>query len=123
MPKDSLILESIKIIDVNDDHSYKPYIRLWGIGLPGIKTEKIKLDEYLEGWVLLNNDEIALVFLSEYNKAVYIKTTMTPPRQVKLISEIDPPESPDKRKTFALLLGTNKPLKLIELMEKEWDAD
>ncbi|PCH66435.1 MAG: hypothetical protein COC01_07955 [Bacteroidetes bacterium] len=119
--KDSLILESIKIIDVNSDHSYLPYMRLWGIGQPEIKTETIKIDEYLEGWFLLNNDEIGLVFLSGHKKAIYIKTKQKSPRHVKIISKIDPAVTPDNRKTFSVLLGTNEAEKLKEKMEKEWN--
>lgn len=120
IPKDSLILESIKIIDVNSEHSYKPYIRLWGIGQPEIKTGKIKIDKYLEGWFLLNNDDIALIFLSEHKKAIYIKTKLKPPQQVKIISKIEPSESPDHRKNYSILLGTNNPAELKELMKKKW---
>ena len=121
IPKDSLILESIKIIDVNSDHSYIPYLRVWGIGQPEIKTENIKIDEYLEGWFLLNNDEISLVFMSGHKKAIYIKTKLKTPGHVKLISKIEPAVSPDNRKTFSILLGTDDAAELQERMKKEWE--
>jgi len=120
IPKDSLILESIKIVDVNADYSYKPRIRLWGIGQPRIQTEKIKLDKYLEGWFLLNNGDIALLFLSEHKKAIFIKTKLSPPAQVKFVYNYGTEESPADNKTFSLLLGTDTPIKLKEKMEQEW---
>ena len=120
IPKDSIIQKSIQIIDVSVKHSHKPYRRLWGIGQPRIKTDRIELDKYREGWFMLNNDDIALVFMGEHNKAIYIRTTMPPPKHVKLISKIEPVESPEKRKTFTLLLGTSNPFEMKEKLIYEW---
>jgi len=112
IPKDSLILESIKIIDVNSDHSYIPYLRLWGIGQPEIQTENQeefakaiaairKLSRVVSTMTLNVNDEIALVFMSGHKKAIYIRTKLNVPGHVKIISKIEPAVSPDTRKTWS----------------------
>jgi len=123
IPKDSLIIESIKVIDFNSDYSYKPYFRLWGISQPEFKTKNIKIDKYNEGWFLLNNDEIALVFLSQHSKAVYIRTKLKPPSQVRLISKIEPTDSSGIRENFSVLLGSDKPDELKKLLEAKWLND
>lgn len=120
IPKDSLILESIRIIDIGKDHSYKPYRRVMGIGQPPVKIDRVTIDRYLEGWFLLNNDDMALIFLSEHKYAIYIKTKVKPPGPVLLISEVDPPEEQGQREYFSILLGTDNPEVLVQIMENKW---
>jgi len=118
--KDSLILESLKIVDISNDHSYKPYRRVMGIGQPPLKIDRVSIDRYLEGWFLLNNDEIALIFLSEHKYAIYFKTRSKPPGLVPIISEINPPELQGQRENFSILLGTDNPEALIKMMREKW---
>ena len=116
IPKDSLIIESIRIVDVNSNS----YLRLWGEDQPKLETEIIKLDQHLQGWFELDNHEIAYVLLSEHKTAVYVKTKLMPPSHVIKISNLLPDSYYDNS-SYALLLGTDEPMKLKESMEYNWD--
>ncbi len=64
IPREEIMKEGVKIIDLNTSPEYKPRIRTNGIGLPG----------YSEGWFKLKNNEKALLFVTDYSKVVYIPT-------------------------------------------------
>ena len=64
IPKENLVDEEVKIINLNLQKEYKPKLRTNGIGLPG----------YSEGWFKLKNNEKALLFVTDYSKVVYIPT-------------------------------------------------
>ena len=64
LPKDSLIKENAKILNLGIDTEYQPRIRTNGIGLPG----------YKEGWFKLKNGERALLFITDVSRVVYIPT-------------------------------------------------
>lgn len=117
VPKDSLVLESLRIINFSTEEQYQPTLRLWGVGQPAVETGPVSIGEYLEGWFRLQNGELALAFLSEHEQAIYIQTKLRPPRQVRLLSGLGENEV-DKH--FVLLLGTDEPEALKELMEQQW---
>ena len=64
IPKENLVDEEVKIINLNRQKEYQPKLRTNGIGLPG----------YSEGWFKLKNNEKALLFVTDYSKVVYIPT-------------------------------------------------
>ena len=64
IPKEDIAGESVKIVDFNTSPEYKPRIRTNGVGLPG----------YSEGWFKLNNNEKALLFVTDRSNVVYIPT-------------------------------------------------
>ncbi len=64
IPKEDIAAENAKIINLNASLQYKPRIRTNGVGLPG----------YSEGWFKLNNNEKALLFVTDRSKVVYIPT-------------------------------------------------
>jgi len=64
IPKDSLIKENVRILNLNIEREYRPRLRTNGIGLPG----------YSEGWFRLENGEKALLFVTDRSNIVYIPT-------------------------------------------------
>lgn len=64
IPKEDVAVENAKIIDFNTSPEYKPRIRTNGVGLPG----------YSEGWFKLQNNEKALLFVTDRSNMVYIPT-------------------------------------------------
>lgn len=64
IPKEDIAGEQAKIIDFDTSPEYKPRIRTNGIGLPG----------YAAGWFKLQNDEKALLFVTDRSNVVYIPT-------------------------------------------------
>ena len=64
IPKESIMIENTRILNLNGESELKPTRRTNGIGLPG----------YSEGWFKLANDERALLFVSDRVNVVYILT-------------------------------------------------
>ena len=64
IPKESIIKEDLKIINLDTDREYRPRIRKRGISLPG----------YKEGWFKLSNREKALLYVGDNSKVVYFPT-------------------------------------------------
>ena len=64
IPKENLVDQSVKIINLNQQKEYQPRLRTNGVGLPG----------YSEGWFKLRNDEKALLFVTDRSNVVYIPT-------------------------------------------------
>jgi len=64
IPKENLVGGEVEIINLNLQKEYQPKLRTNGIGLPG----------YSEGWFKLQNNEKALLFVTDYSKVVYIPT-------------------------------------------------
>ena len=64
IPKEDIAEENAEIINLDANPQYKPRIRTNGVGLPG----------YSEGWFKLNNNEKALLFVTDRSKVVYIPT-------------------------------------------------
>jgi hypothetical protein len=63
--KEFIIIDGIRIINLNEKSEYTPYLRTNGIGFP----------RYYEGWFRLKNREKALVLIrGKTKKAVYIPT-------------------------------------------------
>ena len=65
IPKEEIVGENVKIINLNTDAEYKPRLRTNGVGLPG----------YSQGWFKLSNDEKALLFVTDRSQVVYIPTS------------------------------------------------
>ena len=65
IPKESIIIEDSRILNLNVEGELKPIRRTNGIGLPG----------YSEGWFKLANGERALLFVTDRFNVVYIPTT------------------------------------------------
>ena len=65
IPKESIIVENSRILNLNVDSELKPVRRTNGIGLPG----------YSEGWFRLANGERALLFVSDRVNVIYLPTT------------------------------------------------
>jgi len=63
IPKEDIIEDGIRTLDLSVERDYKPRIRTNGIGLPG----------YKEGWFRLRNGEKALLFVTS-DVVVYIPT-------------------------------------------------
>lgn len=64
IPREQIAVERVKVVDLNIDSEYKPKLRTNGIGLPG----------YAEGWFKLQNNEKALLFMTDRSSVVYIPT-------------------------------------------------
>ncbi len=64
IPREEIVKEGVKIIDLNAQAEYKPRLRTNGVGLPG----------YREGWFKLKNSEKALLFVTDYSSVVYVPT-------------------------------------------------
>ena len=64
IPKDSIIKEDLRIINLDVDRGYRPRIKNRGLSLPG----------YKEGWFKLSNREKALLYLGDWSKVVYLPT-------------------------------------------------
>ena len=65
IPKESIIIEDSRILNLNVERELKPILRTNGIGLPG----------YSEGWFKLANGEKALLFVTDRFNVVYMPTT------------------------------------------------
>ncbi|MDF2955352.1 MAG: hypothetical protein OD815_000968 [Candidatus Alkanophagales archaeon MCA70_species_2] len=63
IPKEQIIKDGIRTLDLSVKSEYKPRIRTNGIGLPG----------YKEGWFKLRNGKKALLFVTS-NTVVYVPT-------------------------------------------------
>ena len=84
IPRDVLVREKARVINLNVEREYKPRWRTNGVGLPG----------YAEGWFRLFNGERALLFVTERSRIVYIPTTegysllLTPSRPEEFLKAI-----------------------------------
>ncbi|MBM2825497.1 MAG: hypothetical protein HW402_1161 [Dehalococcoidales bacterium] len=65
IPKEQVVGEGVRIINLDTSPEYKPGLRTNGIGLPG----------YSAGWFRLKNKEKALLFVTDPSKVVYLPTT------------------------------------------------
>lgn len=77
IPKEQIIPQQIKMVNLAQDQSFAPTVRTNGIGLPG----------FLSGWFRLKNKEKALLFITNREKALYIPTRQN---YVLLVSTTDP---------------------------------
>ncbi|MDD5339191.1 MAG: PH domain-containing protein [Dehalococcoidales bacterium] len=64
IPKEDIVIDGVRIINLNNESNYKPKWRTNGAGLIG----------YLAGWFSLHNGERALLFLTDRSSVVYIPT-------------------------------------------------
>ena len=64
VPKDKMVLQSARAVDLDQDTSLAPKWRTGGTGYPGYKA----------GWYRLANDSKALVFITDPHHVVYIPT-------------------------------------------------
>lgn len=64
IPKDKIIIEKVKKVNLKEDRQLTPTMRTNGIGLPG----------FLSGWFRLKNKEKALLFVTDREKVLYIPT-------------------------------------------------
>lgn len=64
IPKESIIPEGIRFVNLNYDEMYKP----------GMKSSGLHYPFYKEGWYRLKNGERALVFVTDESKTIYIPT-------------------------------------------------
>lgn len=65
IPRTELRLDLARVIDLDREPAFRPWIKLNGIGLP----------HHRSGWHRLHNHEKALVFLSGSRRAVLLPTT------------------------------------------------
>lgn len=64
IPATSLVVEQVRAMPLASERGLRPSIRTNGAGLPG----------FLAGWVRLENGQKALVFLTDWDRVVYIPT-------------------------------------------------
>jgi hypothetical protein len=64
IPKDSIIKNKVRLLNINVEKEFRPVRRTRGLTLPG----------YREGWFKLSNNEKALLYLSDWSKVVYVPT-------------------------------------------------
>jgi uncharacterized protein (DUF58 family) len=64
IPAASLRLDSVKRVDLTEDHDYRIKWRTNGAGMPGYNT----------GWFKLRNGEKALLFLTDRRRVVHVPT-------------------------------------------------
>lgn len=65
IPMSDLQVSLARIVDLDQEPSLRPWMKLYGIGLPGFRS----------GWFLLKERERALLVLSRSNLAVYVPTS------------------------------------------------
>lgn len=65
IPKEDINTEGVRVVNMNTENAYKPKWRTNGAGLPG----------YSAGWFKLQNNEKALLFVTDRTSVVYIPTT------------------------------------------------
>jgi hypothetical protein len=65
IPREKIVAEGVRVINLKTDQEYQPKWRTNGAGLPG----------YAEGWFKLKNKEKALLFVTDRSSVVYIPTT------------------------------------------------
>ena len=65
IPREKIMAEGVRVINLKTDQEYQPKWRTNGVGLPG----------YAEGWFKLKNKEKALLFITDRSCVVYIPTT------------------------------------------------
>jgi hypothetical protein len=65
IPKQEINADGVRVVNLNTETNYKPKWRTNGAGLPG----------YLAGWFKLQNNEKALLFVTDRSSVVYIPTT------------------------------------------------
>lgn len=88
IPKDDVAIEAIRIINLNEEPAYKPTLRTNGIGMPGFQS----------GWFRLKNKEKALLFVTSYEKVLYLPTT----------------------KNYSLLISVTDPEAMLETLKEKW---
>jgi len=86
--KDEIAIDGARIINLNEEPAYKPALRTNGIGLPGFQS----------GWFRLKNKEKALLFVTVYQKVLYLPTT----------------------KDYSLLISVTDPETMLEKMKEMW---
>ena len=86
--KDEIAIDGARIINLNEEPAYKPALRTNGIGLPGFQS----------GWFRLKNKEKALLFVTDYQKVLYLPTT----------------------KHYSLLISVTDPETMLEKMKEMW---
>jgi hypothetical protein len=64
IPWSTLQVASARLVDLDQEPQYRPWLKMNGAGLPG----------YHSGWFRLKSREKALVFLTRSNLAVYVPT-------------------------------------------------
>jgi len=65
IPKEDVRAEEVRAVNLNIESAYKPKWRTNGAGLPGFSV----------GWFKLQNNEKALLFVTDRSSVVYIPTT------------------------------------------------
>lgn len=120
---DAIDLTSINAIDLDSAVAYQPINRLWGVGQPEINYELVSMDEYLEGWFLLRNGDIAFVLLSGHRHAVYFETSIRAPQQVLMLDDLQRGDRPEALKKHSVLTGTDKPLELVQIIESHFSTE
>jgi len=65
IPKEEIRTAEVRAVNMNIENSYKPKWRTNGAGLPGFSV----------GWFKLQNNEKALLFVTDRTNVVYIPTT------------------------------------------------
>ncbi len=103
---DNIDTTSLRVVPFHHD-AYTPRVRIWGIGQPEVSYKNIDIDHYLEGWFILKNNEIALVYASEHENLLYFRTDLHPPKQALLVADVL--GNYDTNTTFSVLVGTDNP--------------
>ncbi|MDR3637250.1 MAG: PH domain-containing protein [Isosphaeraceae bacterium] len=87
LPASSLQVPLARLVDLDQEPGYRPWIKINGVGLPS----------YHSGWFRLRNREKALIFLTRTNVAVYVPTTsgyavlITPERPAEFLATLQQP--------------------------------
>jgi hypothetical protein len=77
IPRSLLRVEDARILDLKKEPARKPWLRTFGVGMPG----------YSSGWFRLKDRGKGLLFLTDHSRAVYLPTTEG---YALLISPADP---------------------------------
>ena len=66
IPRSALRTGDIRVVSLREERDLQPTARTWGSGLPG----------YAGGWFRLRNGEKALVYLTDWRRAVVVPTNL-----------------------------------------------
>jgi hypothetical protein len=88
IPREQIDAGGVRVVDLNVETNLKPKRRTNGVGMPG----------YAAGWFKLQNDEKALMFVTDRSRVVYLPT----------------------RQGYSLLMSTPEAEEFAELI-RHWD--
>lgn len=102
VPLSELQVALARIVDLDQEQSLRPWIKLYGIGLPAFRS----------GWFLLRDREKALLVLSGSRLAVYVPTVrgyallLSPDRPAEFLTALQKPAPGEQ--VFPIISGNAK---------------